>query len=475
MEVDAASKGLGQRHCLCLAVFVGAFFQYLQRSCLGEAVVGEAGMAEEFGWTPSERGLVLSGFFYGYSLGQVPAGWAASRWGGRPLFFLLGLATLCNMLIPICAEYGAKAVFALRVVYGICQSPLWATIFALMAVWSPPTERATMLTSATISMSFAYFAGFFVTALVMDMGGWRYVFTGYGLLALLWLPLWHRFGWSSAREHPRISAEELRLIEDAQASAGSRGEVEAQSTPWLAILCSKQVWVVLLTEALGGFAGGIIFSFAPTYMHQQLGFSTREVGWFSALPQAVQLIARLLAGRLADSLVRGGVSLTHVRKLFCVIPAWTTGFFILCLCLGTPGAITSVLLITAALAAEGPLVLGSPSSVLDIAPEYAGLITGMSCMGWALVVGTSSTVVGLLLEWGRCPKGGAEVTGIDQDAASCRSAWQAAFGLAALLCFCQGLVFFLFGSSARLRLQPSALDGDPSGAGAKMEPLVVEE
>jgi ACS family sodium-dependent inorganic phosphate cotransporter len=36
-------------------------------------------MAKELGWSATDRGLVSSSFFWGYSLTQIPAGYLATR------------------------------------------------------------------------------------------------------------------------------------------------------------------------------------------------------------------------------------------------------------------------------------------------------------------------------------------------------------------------------------------------------------
>lgn len=36
-------------------------------------------MAADLGWSPSDRGLVNSAFFWGYSATQIPAGWVSTR------------------------------------------------------------------------------------------------------------------------------------------------------------------------------------------------------------------------------------------------------------------------------------------------------------------------------------------------------------------------------------------------------------
>jgi hypothetical protein len=42
-------------------------------------------MAEQFGWSKSTSGFVLSSFFYGYLCTQILGGYLAYRFGGKPL------------------------------------------------------------------------------------------------------------------------------------------------------------------------------------------------------------------------------------------------------------------------------------------------------------------------------------------------------------------------------------------------------
>ena len=43
-------------------------------------------LSEELGWSSSEEGLMLSSFYWGYTLGQIPAGRLAHRHG---IFYIL--------------------------------------------------------------------------------------------------------------------------------------------------------------------------------------------------------------------------------------------------------------------------------------------------------------------------------------------------------------------------------------------------
>ncbi len=53
---------------------------YLDRVNISVAIIP---MAEQFDWTDSERGLVLSSFFVGYMATQVMGGSLAARFGGK--------------------------------------------------------------------------------------------------------------------------------------------------------------------------------------------------------------------------------------------------------------------------------------------------------------------------------------------------------------------------------------------------------
>ena len=60
-----------------------------------------------FDWTPTEEAYLLSGFFYGYLLPQIPFGYLTSIYGGKTFFGLgLLLRSILLMLNPPVAYLG---------------------------------------------------------------------------------------------------------------------------------------------------------------------------------------------------------------------------------------------------------------------------------------------------------------------------------------------------------------------------------
>ena len=56
------------------------FFFIIMQVNMSVAVIP---MAEQFNWSDSQRGLIQSSFFWGYTLTQLPGGWISSKIGGK--------------------------------------------------------------------------------------------------------------------------------------------------------------------------------------------------------------------------------------------------------------------------------------------------------------------------------------------------------------------------------------------------------
>lgn len=77
---------------------------------------------QEFPWSSKEQGLLLSSFFYGYIITQLPGGWLAPRMGAAKLYGFGILATaLLTLLTPVIAYSGIVPLVAVRILEGIFE------------------------------------------------------------------------------------------------------------------------------------------------------------------------------------------------------------------------------------------------------------------------------------------------------------------------------------------------------------------
>lgn len=74
----------------------------------------------EYVWDTTLQGYLLSSFFYGYVITQIPFGILAKRYGSK---YFLGIGMLINsifgLLVPISAHWGFYWLMAVRFIQGL--------------------------------------------------------------------------------------------------------------------------------------------------------------------------------------------------------------------------------------------------------------------------------------------------------------------------------------------------------------------
>ena len=80
----------------------------------------------EFDWNKGIQSGILSSFFYGYIVMQVPGGWLAGRFGGkRVLGIAMTIVATATVLLPVLARQDYRFVYALRVVMGLASVSIY--------------------------------------------------------------------------------------------------------------------------------------------------------------------------------------------------------------------------------------------------------------------------------------------------------------------------------------------------------------
>ena len=76
----------------------------------------------EFTWSKSFQSLLLSVYYIGCCLSQVPGGWVANRFGGKMVITAtLIISCLCTLLTPVLARANGYLVLPLRLIMGLCS------------------------------------------------------------------------------------------------------------------------------------------------------------------------------------------------------------------------------------------------------------------------------------------------------------------------------------------------------------------
>jgi ACS family sodium-dependent inorganic phosphate cotransporter len=144
-EVQAVAAprptGWPRRFTVVLFFFTCALILYIDR--VNISVVAPILMAE-FGWDPAVMGTILSAFFVGYLLTQLPGGWLADRWGGKGIVgFAVVWWSLATFLTPFAST--VPLMIAARIGLGIGEGVTPPALHSMTARWIPTHERSRVI------------------------------------------------------------------------------------------------------------------------------------------------------------------------------------------------------------------------------------------------------------------------------------------------------------------------------------------
>ncbi|KAL3886715.1 hypothetical protein ACJMK2_026693 [Sinanodonta woodiana] len=366
------------------------------------------------------------------SLYQIWISFLANKFGGKYLFgggiFLTGVFTL---LTPLCARWSVYLLIAIRVFEGFFEGVTYPSIHAIWSKWAPPQERTKL---ATFAFSGSY-VGTVISlplsgALADSRAGWPAIFYVFGSIAVVWFLLWCFIVSESPAMHPTISNQELEYIQ------GNIGYTDEQTQnikpPWCSILTSPAVWAIVAAHVAENWGFYTWLTELPTFMKHVLNFSLSQSGFLAALPYLVMAIVVMISGQIADSLrSKIKVSTERVRKIF------TCGAFlcqlIFMIAAGfTRTAVACITSLTLAVGFGGFAWGGFSVNHLDIAPQYASILMGIS--------NTFATLPGIISPG---------LTSLIVEDKSNPSQWQVVFFLAAGIYLVGAVIYGIFASGSR--------------------------
>lgn len=76
----------------------------------------------EFDWDEKTQGLILSAFFWGYVITQMPGGMLADKYGGKATLGLgMLFSSIGTVITPVVARIGPVMLIILRLIIGLAQ------------------------------------------------------------------------------------------------------------------------------------------------------------------------------------------------------------------------------------------------------------------------------------------------------------------------------------------------------------------
>lgn len=415
---------LEARYQIVFACFLATFTAYVER--VGFSIAFTA-MAKEAQIGEGIKGTVLSAFFWGYAVSQVPGGWAAQRWGGqRTLGTSFALWSTASLLTPKDARR-TSAIVGVRVMVGIAQGLVIPSIHTVLSQWIPPHERARAVSLTTSGMYLGSAAAMLILPALADAFGPASLLRVVGLVGLAWLFLWTLVG----KEVPhRLAVMPLSSNDE----KGTRMKGRPPATPWAKMMRHPAVWAIILNNFTFHYAFYVVMNWQPTYFDQVLHSELSSLGSLRTAPYLVMFASSNFGGWLGDTLIVGQqYSVAAARKVVNSIGFWGTAMALLCMPLAW-GKFSGLLIMSWLLGMAGFSRGGFSVNHMDIAPKYAGPLMGIS--------NTAGTLAGVV---------GVAATGwMIENAGQGLRGWWHAFSTSAFLCTAGSFVFLACAAGERI-------------------------
>ncbi|GLV43230.1 picot [Carabus blaptoides fortunei] len=334
----------------------------------------EPGSDGEYVWDTDLQAYILSSFFYGYVITQIPFGIMAKKYGS---LYFLGVGMLINsvfgLLVPIAAEFGWEYLIIVRFIQGLGEGPIVPCTHALLAKWIPPNERSRM-------GAFVYAGAQFGTVISMPLSGllaaspikWPSIFYVFGAVGAVWSVIFLIMCYEDPEKHPRIDAEEKKYI---LSSLWGTAGVSSPPIPWKSILCSLPFWAILIAHMGHNYGYETLMTELPTYMKQVLHFNIKDNGLWSSLPYLAMWIFSMAVSHVADwMLSTKRFTHTTVRKLINGIGQYGPGIALIAASYTGCDPALTVAILTIGVGLNGGIYSGFKVNHLDISPRFAGIL-----------------------------------------------------------------------------------------------------
>lgn len=352
---------------------VALLFGFMMINFADKVVVGLAGVPimTDLQLTPRQFGLVGSSFFLLFSISAVVMGFLVNRIHSKLALLAMGLIWAL-VQFPMFGTIGIEALIACRIVLGAGEGPAYPVALHATYKWFPDDRRT--LPSAIISQGASVGVIIVVPILtwIITKYSWHYAFGTLGVLGLLWVAMWVKWGEEG----------------EGDVVTGPADTDATEHVPYSTLLLNPTNLASWCSYFGAYFGLALVLSWFTPWLIKALGFSQAVAGQLTALPFLVGFFAVIGGGWLSESMMRRGYGSRAARGLLTGAALVVGGLALL----ATPYAVNAALkigLVLIGVAVPSVVYATSPAIIGEMTPvRQRGAILGINS-----AVGTSAGIL----------------------------------------------------------------------------------
>lgn len=368
------------RWVIASLIFFITLVNFIDRSAIS-FVIGP--LKEEFHFTDTQFGMILSAFGLGYVLLTVLGGWLVDKYGTRSVWPIAAITwSVCVGLLGFAS--GLWGFIALRFLLGVTEGPHFPAMSRSISDWLPASERARALSLGLVAIPLSSVVGSPLTSYLVADFGWRTMFMIMSALGIVWAFVWYFLFRDKPEDSPYVNLLEKELICDSQTK---KADKEKAPIDWWFILSNPTI----ITNNFAYFAFGYMLFFAtlwlPGYFLSQHKLDLKSVGWYLTIPWLVSAVFLKMGGVISDTLYKktGSSRLSRSHLIWSSQLLAAVCFLIL----GFSNSLTHSIIFLSLGLGFGMMAQSAFFSVnIDVAKERAGSCQGVTsgCLALAGII-----------------------------------------------------------------------------------------
>lgn len=422
---------------IVLEAFFGLTLAYCVRIILSPAIIR---LTKLHGWNESLQGVLLSAFYWGYMILQIPGGYLSHRYGAKwvMVISLLGSA-IFNSMTAFSGSNFALA-FLSRFICGTLQGMYWVSTLNIISKWIPKSQ-------VSLAVSFVLAGQHLGSALIQGL--YAPIATSFNLdtpfhlvtiLASLWTFIWIFI----CKSDPPKSDD---LIESSSISSKDlQNGLQPGDLTFKETISYKAVWAFVTVLFCYNWSFYFLVSYLVKFLHLHLGFSETVSGFYSFSAYGLLCLSLTASGKFTTSIIsRGKSNVTTIRRYGVAIGMIPATILILLIPLlhSFMSASSIAAVLVAAIAISGIAHGSFMTNPVDLNPVNPGVIGGLGNT-IATIPGIIVPIInGAILNAGGCST--------DPTSLQCWYAWRTLFLMSSSLYIIGLSVWLTFSSGSILK------------------------
>jgi len=351
-------------------LFLGNLFSALDRFVINYGIVA---ISSDLQLNASASGLIISTFFLGYAIMQIPGGWLTDKYGAKIVLFLsvLGFSIFTGLTG---LSWSLASLLAIRFIFGLLEGSFFPAGAKTIGLYIKKEKRSRAMSVFLSALTVAGLIAPVLATTIMVNIGWRYLFILLGVCGLSVAALyWFLF-------KPKEELLELRN------RSNINKVVNKQNAPLKQLFKNPVIWSLMAASFAYGFVSWGLSSWMPTYLVKERGMDLVSLGLVSIIPAVTSIGFFLLAGVMLDKVKQGyekwigaGSGIGLAILVFLMFRADTiTGVIICQAIIPVFAACLSTIIFSLPLKLLPQEIGGSATGVINLGTQIAGFVAPLT-------------------------------------------------------------------------------------------------